>query len=306
MSSQLQNQIVNDDFFNVLPKIQMKSINMILTDLPYGKNIKEWDIEIDLVRMWDFFNHVLKDNGVIALTSIEPFTSKLIMSNINNFKYKLIWVKTRISNPLLNAKMPSKVHEEVLIFYKNYPTYNPQTYEVSDKYVDKRKNVNDSEWVAGQFSGKMTRKQDMGIRQPQDVLYFPSHWSKGMHPTQKPISLFEYLIKTYTNENDIVLDCCAGSGTTAIASIKTNRNYICIEKEQEYFDMMRSRIDELNKSDIDFQEQNDFFTEQYKKSLITLETKSESMKFNCKFCNRDFKRNCHLQRHSNSTHGSSQ
>ena len=249
MSLQLQNQIINDDFFKILPTLRTKTVDMILTDLPYGKNIKEWDKELDLNKMWDLFNHVLKDNGVIALTSIEPFTSKLIMSNINNFKYKLIWVKTRISNPLLNSKMPSKVHEEVLIFYKNYPTYNPQTYEVSEKYVDKRKNVNDSEWVAGQFSGKMTRKKDMGIRQPQDVLYFPSHWSQGMHPTQKPVSLFEYLIKTYSNENDLILDCCAGSGTTAIACINTKRNYICIEKDEKYFNIMKNRITTLTKGD---------------------------------------------------------
>ena len=141
-----------------------------------------------------------------------------------------------------NKKMPSKVHEDVLIFYNDYPTYNPQTYEVSEKYRDKRKNVNDSEWVSGQFSGKMTRKTDMGIRQPQDVLYFPSHWSKGMHPTQKPVRLFEYLIKTYTDENNMILDCCAGSGTTAIACLNTNRNYTLIEKEQDYYDDIGLRI----------------------------------------------------------------
>jgi site-specific DNA-methyltransferase (adenine-specific) len=218
------------------------SVDMILTDLPYGKNIKEWDKEIDIRKLWDCFNHVLKDDGVVILTSIEPFTSKLIMSNIDNFKYKLIWVKTRISNPLLAKKMPSKIHEEVLIFYRKYPTYNAQTYEVSEKYVDKRKNVNDSSWVAGQFSGKMTRKKDMGIRQPQDVLYFPSHWSKGMHPTQKPVPLFEYLIKTYSNEGDTVLDCCAGSGTTGVACNNTDRRYILIEKEEDYYNTIRERL----------------------------------------------------------------
>ena len=221
------------------------SVDMILTDLPYGKNIKDWDRVLDLSDMWELFGNVLKPNGIVALTSIEPFTSKLIMSNPDNFKYKLVWVKTRISNPLLNKKMPSKIHEEVLIFYKNYPTYNPQTYEVSEKYVDKRKNVNDSEWVSGQFSGKMTRKKDLGIRQPQDVLYFPSYWSKGMHPTQKPVALFEYLIKTYTNEKDVVLDCCAGSGTTGVACINTNRNYLLIERDDVYFNTMKERINSL-------------------------------------------------------------
>jgi DNA modification methylase len=239
----LNNTIINGDFYEELFNMRPNTVDMILTDLPYGKNIKEWDKDIDLANMWELFNHVLKDNGAVVLTSIEPFTSKLIMSNIDNFKYKLIWVKTRISNPLLAKKMPSKIHEEVLIFYKNYPTYNAQTYEVSEKYVDKRKNVNDSAWVAGQFSGKMTRKKDMGIRQPQDVLYFPSHWSKGMHPTQKPVSLFEYLIKTYSNEGDIVLDCCAGSGTTGVACKNTNRNYILIEKEQKYYDIIKERLE---------------------------------------------------------------
>ena len=236
------NDIILGDCIEKMKNIQGGSVDMILTDLPYGKNIKEWDVIIDLKTMWDCFNHVLKDDGAVILTSIEPFTSKLIMSNIDNFKYKLIWVKTRISNPLLAKKMPSKIHEEVLIFYRNYPTYNAQTYEVSEKYVDKRKNVNDSSWVAGQFSGKMTRKKDMGIRQPQDVLYFPSHWSKGMHPTQKPVPLFEYLIKTYSNEGDTILDCCAGSGTTGVACKNTNRNYILIEKEQKYYDITMERL----------------------------------------------------------------
>ena len=233
--------VICGDFYEELPKIRTNTVDMILTDLPYGKNIKEWDIEINLKKMWDLFNHVLKDNGIVILTSIELFTSKLIMSNPDNFKYKLVWVKTRISNPLLNKKMPSKIHEEILIFYKEYPTYNAQTYEVSEKYVDKRKNMNDSEWVSGQFSGKMTRKKDLGIRQPQDVLYFPSHWSKGMHPTQKPVSLFEYLIKTYSNENDTILDCCAGSGTTLEACQNTNRNSISIEKEEKYIQLITNR-----------------------------------------------------------------
>ena len=138
------NNVILGNCLDEIPKMIKGSVDMILTDLPYGKNIKEWDKEIDIRKLWDCFNHVLKDDGVVILTSIEPFTSKLVLSNIDNFKYKLIWVKTRISNPLLNKKMPSKIHEEVLVFYRNYPTYNGQTYEVSEKYRDKRKNVNNS------------------------------------------------------------------------------------------------------------------------------------------------------------------
>jgi site-specific DNA-methyltransferase (adenine-specific) len=227
-----------------MDKLKPKSINMILTDLPYGKTTKDWDNKLPLTELWNKWKTILKDNGVVVLTSIEPFTSELIMSNRDWFKYKLVWVKTRITNPLLNKKMPSRIHEDVLIFYNNYPTYNAQTYEVSEKYRDKRKNVNDSTWVAGQFSGKMTRKADMGIRQPQDVLYFPSHWSKGMHPTQKPIDLFQYLVKTYTNENDLVLDCCAGSGTTGVACKNLNRNSIQIEMKPEYIEMINTRLNE--------------------------------------------------------------
>jgi DNA modification methylase len=222
--------------------IKPKSVDMILTDLPYGKTTKEWDEKLSLDKLWNIWKLILSDSGVVILTSIEPFTTELILSNTDWFKYKLVWVKTRISNPLLNKKMPSKIHEDVLVFYNNYPTYNPQTYEVSDKYRDKRKNINDSEWVSGQFSGKMTRKKDMGIRQPQDVLYFPSHWSKGMHPTQKPVSLFEYLVKTYTNENDIVLDCCMGSGTTGIACKNSHRDFIGIDIDLKYVEMARSRM----------------------------------------------------------------
>jgi len=235
--------VIHGDFYDELFNMHPNTVDMILTDLPYDKNIKSWDTKMDLLSMWDLFNHVLKDNGAVILTSIEPFTSRLVNSNLSNFKYKLVWVKTRISNPLLNKKMPSRIHEDILVFYKEYPIYNPQTYEVSEKYRDKRKNVNDSEWVAGQFSGKMTRKPDMGIRQPQDVLYFPSHWSKGMHPTQKPVKLFEYLIKTYSNENDIILDCCAGSGTTLEACKNTNRNSISIEKEEQYIPLITKRRD---------------------------------------------------------------
>ncbi len=243
----MNNQLILGDCLEKMKDIPDKSVDMILTDLPYGKNIKEWDQEIDITLLWQNFERIAKNQCAVILTSTEPFTSKLINSKLNSFKYKLIWVKTRISNPLLNKKMPSRVYEEVLVFYNNYPIYNPQTYQVSEKYRDKRKNVNDSEWVAGQFSGKMTRNPDMGIRQPQDVLYFPSHWSAGMHPTQKPVELFEYLIKTYTNENDLVLDCCAGSGTTAIACINTNRNYICIEKDENYFNIMKNRIERCEK-----------------------------------------------------------
>jgi site-specific DNA-methyltransferase (adenine-specific) len=236
------NQIINGDCIVEMAKLPSNSVDMILTDLPYGKTTKDWDQKMDINILWNLWKKILKDSGVIILTSIEPFTSELIMSNLDWFKYKLVWVKTRISNPLLNKKMPSRIHEDVLVFYNNYPTYNPIPYVVSEKYRDKRKNVNDSEWVSGQFSGKMTRKADMGIRQPQDVLYFQSHWSKGMHPTQKPVKLFEYLIETYTNENDLILDCCAGSGTTGIASLNKNRRYILIEQSKEYYEMINERI----------------------------------------------------------------
>ena len=238
------NKIHQGDCLELMKQIEDKSIDMILCDLPYGRTNLEWDKEISLERLWFEYKRMLKDNGIIILTSIQPFTSKLILSNIKMFKYELIWEKSRISNPLTNKKEPSKVHENILIFYNKLSLYNPQKFFVEEKYIDKRNSINNSNWGSGQFNGVMKRNKDTGERQPQSVIFFKSHWSKDMHPTQKPVALFEYLIKTYTKEGDLVLDNCIGSGTTAIACINTKRNFIGMELEQKYVDIANKRLEQ--------------------------------------------------------------
>jgi site-specific DNA-methyltransferase (adenine-specific) len=142
------------------------------------------------------------------------------------------------------CKQPSAIHENILVFYKNQPTYNDLKFKVDEKYIDKRKSINDSFYSNGHYSGVMKRKADDGLRHPQSILPFNSVWKKGMHPTEKPVELFEWLIKSYTNENDIVLDNCAGSCTTAIASLNTNRGYICMEKDEKYYNIGLKRVKE--------------------------------------------------------------
>jgi len=242
------NKIHNMDAITFLKQIDKSVVDLILTDLPYGVTSCDWDKKLNLQ---DFFNQcwrILKQNGVIILTAVQPFTSELIMACKEHFKYELIWEKSRISNLFTNKKMPSKLHENILVFYRQTPTYNAITYEVDEKYRDKRKSIKNSYRDGnGQFKGEMTRKKDTGIRQPQSVLYFNSAWRKGMHNTEKPMPLFEYLIKSYSNEGDLVLDCCIGSGTTAIACQNTNRNFICNDLSKEWVDKANQRVIENSK-----------------------------------------------------------
>lgn len=236
------NKIILGDCIEIMKTMEGKSMDLILTDLPYGKTDLIWDKKLDLVSLWQEYKRLIKDNGVIILTATQPFTSELVMSNLDWFRYEIIWEKSRISNPLTNKLMPSRIHENILVFYQGKPIYNPITFRVDEKYIDKRKSVNNSTWDKGQFKGEMKRNKDTGERQPQSVVFFPSEWFKGMHPTQKPVSLFEYLIKTYTNPKALVLDSCIGSGTTALACINTDRKFIGIELNPEYKTMAEARL----------------------------------------------------------------
>ena len=195
--------------------------------------------------MWEQYERIIKDNGAIVLTSDEPFTSQLINSNIKKFRYKWIWEKS-YSTGFMNAnKMPLKNVEDVLVFYKKLPTYNPQgLIEVNKKQVRKRDKgttiYNDMGLKEGEYTQKFTNYPKQVIKTTKK--------EKTFHPTQKPVELFEYLIKTYTNEGETVLDNCIGSGTTAIACINTNRSFIGIEKEKEYVDIANKRIEELKET----------------------------------------------------------
>ena len=227
------------DCLEVMKGIPDKSIDMILCDLPYGVTARnEWDIIIPFNHLWNQYKRIIKDNGAIALFGSQPFTSMLIMNNLEMFKYTYIWKKTIKTNFLNAKKQPLRQKEDICIFYRKQPTYNPQGV-IFDSKITKQGLQCTSNYNIG--NRERNYIQDTS-NYPNDILEYPSISSK-QHPTQKPVALFEYLIKTYTNENDVILDNCAGSGTTAIACIRTNRNYICIEKEPKYYDIIIQRIE---------------------------------------------------------------
>ena len=233
------NQILLGDCLDLMKDITSESIDMILCDLPYGTTACKWDTIIPFDKLWEQYERIIKDNGAIVLTASQPFTSNLIMSNPKLFKYEWIWKKTRPSGSLDCNRKPLKEHENILVFYKRMTTYNPQITKTK-RVIEKSRVVNKGEYT---YCGNIGRQFDNnGLAYPRTIQEFKNPNNNSLHPTQKPVSLFEYLIKTYTNEGNLVLDNCAGSGTTAIACINTNRKYICIEKEQKYFDIMNERI----------------------------------------------------------------
>ena len=238
------NKIINADCLEEMPKMAKGSVDMILTDLPYGMTACKWDSVIDLRKMWDCFNHVIKDNGAIVLTASQPFTSRLVMSNPEMFKHEWVWEKSRHTNFMAMKYQPAKVHESVLVFGKNTVVYNPIKWYVSEDKIDKRKTVRDPDTNKDGYMGsiKRTRKKDDGSRFPKSIIKIPNPNNNTLHPTQKPVDLFEYIIKTYSNEEDTVLDCCAGSGTTGVACNNINRKYILIEKEKGYYDTIINRL----------------------------------------------------------------
>lgn len=261
------NKVYFGDCLKVITLIDDNSIDMILCDLPYGITACKWDIPIPFDRLWKQYERVIKDNGVIALTGSQPFTSMLIMSNLNMFKYELIWSKSNPSNISQANICPLKYHENICIFYKNKPVYNKQLIKrmetgtkVIKSYKDKgttfkhgaTEHNNKSETT--EYSAK---RYDNKLKNPSSILYFKSErCHPRLHPTQKPVPLFEYLIKTYTKEGYLVLDNCAGSGTTAIACMNTNRKYILIENDRKYIKTIKERI--LHEQAKRFGSQNSF------------------------------------------------
>lgn len=238
-------QLLQGDCLELMKDIPDKLIDMILCDLPYGQTKFEWDKKLDFKLLWLQYERIIKDNGAIVLFGKHPFTSELVLSNLKLFRYELIWEKTRASNSMQVKKQPSAIHENILFFYKNQPTYNDLKFKVDEKYIDKRKSINDSFYNKGHYQGVMKRKVDDGWRHPQSILPFNSVWKKDMHPTEKPVELLEWLIKSYTNEKDVILDNCMGSGSTGVACINTNRNFIGIELDENYFNIAKLRIEEV-------------------------------------------------------------
>lgn len=265
------NNIYNKDCLgeNGMSRISDKSIDMILCDLPYGitGNRVNWDKMLPIEDLWEQYERIIKPDGAIVLTAVNPFAALLIVSNLKMFKYELIWEKEQGSNFATVNHQPFRTHEHCLVFKNeceenkedsheqvlifsngkitytpngNYMKYNPQKTE-GNPYKMKRGGKRPTENLASSSNYQLSDGEYDGMRHPKSVLRF--NREKGLHPTQKPVELFEYLIKTYTNENDVVLDSCIGSGTTAIACLNTKRNFIGFEVEKKYYDIACKRID---------------------------------------------------------------
>jgi site-specific DNA-methyltransferase (adenine-specific) len=240
-------QVFLGDCLELYKNIEPKSIDLILTDLPYGTTACKWDTIIPFDKLWEMVNYLLKPNGAFITTASQPFTSALVMSNPKMFKYEIIWKKTRYSGNLNATRMPLKAHENILIFGNNVVMYNPIKTNAPEHLIDKRKNVNPSIVKdGGAYNGSKgfinIRKKDDGTRYPTTIQEFKNPNNNSLHPTQKPIALFEYLLKTYSNENMTIFDPCMGSGTTGVACKNLNRNFIGIEKDESYFKIAEQRI----------------------------------------------------------------
>jgi len=236
------NKVIQGDCLEEMDKLPNKSINMILCDLPYGTTRNKWDSIIDLSTLWKHYERIIKDRGAIVLTGQGLFTAKLILSNEKLFKYKLVWIKSKPTN-FLNAKIqPLRKHEDICIFYKKQPTYNPQM----TKGIPYDKGVRKDQYTGSYGDFKPRHVKSNGERYPNDILFFDEDYhddyiyaktaeseGKVYHPTQKPIELGRYLIRTFTKPGDIVLDNACGSGSFLLSAILENRNFIGIEKNED-------------------------------------------------------------------------
>ena len=246
-------ELIHGECLEKMKDIPDKSIDMILCDLPYGTTACKWDTIIPFEPLWEQYKRVIKDNGAIVLTASQPFTSALIMSNIKMFKYEWIWSKNTTSGFALAKKQPMRNHENILVFYNKQATYNPIK-ELRDMSEESKKRMNyefGSIKGVNQVNGGIKKVQyipeDKSLCYPktvQRINNIVNNNKERVHPTQKPVALFEYLIKTYTNEGDLVLDNCMGSGTTGVACKNLNRNFIGIELDPEYFKIAEKRINE--------------------------------------------------------------
>lgn len=236
------NRLLHGDCLELMATIESGSVDAIICDLPYGTTACKWDTIIPFEPLWAHYKRVIKPNGAIVLFGSQPFSSALVMSNPKMFKHEWIWIKNRGSNFANTVREPMKEHETCLVFSGGKWTYNKQMQERTGAGGDRVKYE-----VA--FQSKSENYQTFEGRQHQKLPEFrvPSSWQKhntevGLHPTQKPVSLLEYLIRTYTNEGETVLDNCMGSGTTGVACVNTERKFVGIEKDAVYFEIARNRI----------------------------------------------------------------
>lgn len=224
------------DCLELMSAIPDGSVDMVMCDLPYGTTQNKWDSVIPFEPLWAHYWRVLKKNGAVVLTAAQPFTSALVMSQPKAFKYQWVWEKSRPTGHLDSKKKPLRLHEDVLVFYLQQPTYNPQGLIPCSK-VRKARSTNGTNYGSAERDS-VTAFENF----PTSVLICPSEDNRGRHPTQKPVALMEYLIRTYTNEGETVLDNCIGSGTTGVACVNTGRNFIGIEQDEKYFQIASERI----------------------------------------------------------------
>ena len=247
--------IYNGDCFNILPEIEAKSINLVLTDMPYNITVLDWDkVPINLSKLWNLLKPIGKENAAYVFTASQPFTSKLVMSNLKWFKYEWIWQKSNPSNISQANKRPLKYHENVLVFYNKQPIYNKQMIKrmksgkkVIQDYQNKEitfkhgATEHNKKTITTEYKAK---RYDPNFKNPSSVIYFKSErCHPRLHPTQKPVPLMEYFIKTYTNENNIILDPFMGSGTTLVAAKRLKRKAIGIEINKKYCDIAIKRLE---------------------------------------------------------------
>jgi len=246
-----KSKIIQGDCLEKMKLIPDGGVDMILADLPYGTTVCKWDSIIPFEPLWRQYERIIKANGAIVLTASQPFTSALVMSNPKMFKYELIWHKDKPTDPLNAKKRVMKYHEGILIFYRKPPTYNPQ--KVLRDETNKRNNKPRKFNSAVNNSWDNNTDEVLKMNQGTSDYIYPNSVNKwnmqrGLHPTQKPVKMFEWLIKTYTNEGDTVLDNVAGSGTTGEACINLNRDFILIEKEPNYYEVIKERVGKIFKN----------------------------------------------------------
>ncbi len=238
------NTIIHGDCLEVMPKIPDKSIDMILCDLPYGTTACSWDTIISFEPLWKEYKRIIKDNGAIVLTASQPFTSALVMSNLKWFKYCWVWNKKKSANAMLAEYQPMKIHEDICVFSKERHNYYPIKIQ-GEPRTDKKSYIQNGDNFGGDTVERGYENED-GLYNPKSIIEVSNaNQTVKFHPTEKPVALFEYLIKTYTNEGDLVLDNCAGSGTTGVACKNLKRQFILIEKEQKYVDIANERLDKM-------------------------------------------------------------
>lgn len=240
--------LILGDCLTEMQNIPDGSVDMILCDLPYGTTACKWDSVIPFAPLWEQYERIIKDDGAIVLFGSEPFSSRLRLSNIKFYRYDWVWDKVNLyTGSLLANKRPLKRHENIMVFYKKQPVYNKQ-YRKGQPYSMTRNTKGVGEYASNTYQRVKTINN--GNHNPCSILEIEggNKSEKGLHPTQKPVALMEYLIKTYTNPGDLVLDNCMGSGSTGVACVNTGRNFIGIELDEKYFNIAKERIDKSTES----------------------------------------------------------